>query len=132
MKKMKYLIFILFVASVMFACNNEKEKLQINLYEMIEQNGSLFDTAISKKHKQVYKKLAEVVAANLRMQNDTIVFMGKNEFLSKGFSETLYNQFVQDIEFANALIIKDSIWLNEFKRKLPLQMTKLRERVAKW
>ncbi|MDR2406808.1 MAG: hypothetical protein LBE13_01650 [Bacteroidales bacterium] len=115
-------------------CSGDKEDdIQIHLYEslLIEQGGSLFGIAMSKEQKQKYKKLAEVVAANLKLQNDKIVFMDKSEFLSKGFPDALYSQFIQDIELINVFIANDSLMLDAVKKKLPIQMAKLREKIAK-
>jgi hypothetical protein len=132
MKPLKYLVLIFFAGSIMFACNNEKKDLQVNLYELLENRGAFFDTTISKKQKQAYKKLLEVIVTNLKFQDDRIVFMDKDKFLSKGFTETLYGQFTQDIESANTAIAKDSLLLNVFREKFPAQMVKLKEKIDNW
>jgi hypothetical protein len=116
----------------MFACNSYEGDIQVNLYELLEHGGSFLDTTISKKQKQAYKKLAETVSANLKFQDDRIVFMDKDEFLSKGFSEMLYNQFEESIASVNIAIAKDSLILNEFKKKLPDKMAELQEKVINW
>ncbi|MDR1583274.1 MAG: hypothetical protein LBS55_08470 [Prevotellaceae bacterium] len=120
--------FILFAQS----CSQDKVDIsQINLYnEIIEGNGIVFDSTMSKEKKQAYKKLLEVVSENLKLQDNKLVFMDKEEFLSKGFPETLYDKFAVDLESINILIAKDSSFLNTIKEELPVQMAKMKKKLS--
>jgi hypothetical protein len=132
MKTLKHLTFVLFGLSIMFACESNEFIPQDNLYNFIEKGEIFVDSALSKKQKQAYKKLMEVVAENLKLQDSEFVFMNKRDFLSKGFPETLYDKFARDIESANAVIVRDSVLLNEFKEKFPAHVAKMRKKAAEW
>jgi uncharacterized protein YjaG (DUF416 family) len=131
MKTLKSLVFISLAAIIMYACEDKVDISPINLYDaIIEGNGIVFDSTMSKEKKQAYKKLLEVVSENLKLQDNKLVFMDKEEFLSKGFPETLYDKFAADLESANIVIAKDSLVLNMIKEKLPVQIAKIKNKLS--
>jgi hypothetical protein len=129
---LKNLILILFAGSIIFACSNNKEDLEISLDELIVQGNAINVSTLTKEQKKSYKRLVEVVATNLKVDGDKIVFIGKDKFVSEGFTGSLYDRFINDINTLNVSLSQDSAFRKVILHKLPVQMEKLRTEIEQW
>jgi hypothetical protein len=127
---LKYLVFVL-LAGAMFACEDKKNDLQVNLYELLEQNRPIIDSTLTKEQKKVYKKLLKVVVTNLNMNGNRLEFMSKDEFLSEGYPESLYDKFNKDLQDVNVRLSNDTLALRFFLTEFPKHIAKMREEFAK-
>jgi hypothetical protein len=104
------------------------------LEKLLEQGPPADVSTLTKEQKRVYKKFAGVIAANLKVKEDKVVFMSKDEFLSEGFSGILYEKFIKDINELNAsLSLQDDAAIRQsILDKIPGKMEQIRAEIAKW
>lgn len=128
MKALKNLALVLFTVSIIFACSDSKEDLPISLEELIVQGKPIDVSALAKEQQKSRKKLAVIIATNLKVDGDKVAFMiGRDKFVFEGFSESLYDMLIKDIDAMNVNLSQQPEEIRQgFLQEFPAKMEKLR------
>ena len=128
MKALKNLALVLFTVSIIFACSDSKEDLPISLEELIVQGKPIDVSALAKEQQKSRKKLAVIIATNLKVDGGKVAFMiGRDKFVFEGFSESLYDMLIKDIDAMNVNLSQQPEEIRQgFLQEFPAKMEKLR------
>ena len=118
----------MFAVSIIFACSDSKEDLPISLEELIVQGKPIDVSALTKEQQKSRKKLAVIIATNLKVNGDKVTFMiGRDKFVSEGFSESLYDMLIKDIDTMNVNLSQQLEEVRQgFLQEFPVNMEELR------
>ena len=128
MKKTFYVLILM----LLVACTGS-EIPEITLSDILEKNGAVDVSTLSREQRQSYKKLCLLLYSNLTYQDGKVHFtVSRKDLADIGFSEALYDKWNKEIADLNALLLRDTITKRILDEKFAKSMEEAREEVSKW
>jgi hypothetical protein len=126
--KANQIMCLLFLAIVLISCSSNDMNMQ-NYATFGISELSQPDSVLTGEELRTKRKLLAVIFTNLKVKDNKVTFMNRNEFLKEGLAEFYYDKISESVNELNRTLSRDTTSRRQLLEDLPRIMARQKKKL---